>query len=226
MLQAGDHIKVNRKLYWHHGIYCGNNEVIHYTPGADGGVADMLLGEGVVCLDSLDSFADGSDVKVVHYKSCADRRVVLRRARGRLGEREYNLVTNNCEHFATWCKTGSRSSQQVNTGVRTAAKSVAPHAAKALVKHSSKEGLKQMARSNVASNIVFGLAELTVDTVRYANGSIDKEEFQRNTAGNVSSTGGAIGGAAIGTAICPGVGTVIGGFLGGILGGQAGRSLF
>lgn len=36
------------------------------------------------------------------------------RARTRLGESRYNVVTNNCEHFAIWCKTGVHESMQVN----------------------------------------------------------------------------------------------------------------
>jgi hypothetical protein len=38
---------------------------------------------------------------------------VVHRAYTRLGERHYNLLFNNCEHFATWCKTGRTESQQV-----------------------------------------------------------------------------------------------------------------
>ena len=30
-----------------------------------------------------------------------------------MGEEKYNLVTNNCEHFAMWCKTGEAFSGQV-----------------------------------------------------------------------------------------------------------------
>lgn len=37
----------------------------------------------------------------------------VQRARSRLGERNYNIVTNNCEHFAIWCKTGLQESTQV-----------------------------------------------------------------------------------------------------------------
>ena len=35
------------------------------------------------------------------------------RAYSRLGERNYNLLTNNCEHFAIWCKTNISESWQV-----------------------------------------------------------------------------------------------------------------
>lgn len=38
----------------------------------------------------------------------------ITRARSRLGERAYDLVTNNCEHYAIWCKTGMRKSHQVD----------------------------------------------------------------------------------------------------------------
>ena len=41
----------------------------------------------------------------------------VRRARGELGKGGYNLLCNNCEHFAIWCKTGLKESSQVNQAV-------------------------------------------------------------------------------------------------------------
>ena len=41
------------------------------------------------------------------------------RARSRLGETSYNLFTNNCEHFAIWCKTGVSESLQVSGMLRS-----------------------------------------------------------------------------------------------------------
>lgn len=38
----------------------------------------------------------------------------IQRARKKMGERDYNLIFNNCEHFAIWCKTGVHESHQVN----------------------------------------------------------------------------------------------------------------
>lgn len=38
----------------------------------------------------------------------------VKRARSRIGERKFLLPSNNCEHFAMWCKTGVRQSYQVN----------------------------------------------------------------------------------------------------------------
>jgi hypothetical protein len=36
------------------------------------------------------------------------------RARSRPGESRYNLIFNNCEHFAFWRKTGAATSSQAN----------------------------------------------------------------------------------------------------------------
>ncbi len=50
----------------------------------------------------------------------------VERAKSRLGENEYDIALNNCEHFAFWCKTGLSDSHQVDTiiqkiaGARTA----------------------------------------------------------------------------------------------------------
>jgi hypothetical protein len=39
---------------------------------------------------------------------------VIQRAESRLGEVEYGIFENNCEHFATWCVTGEANSAQVD----------------------------------------------------------------------------------------------------------------
>ncbi|MCE9979674.1 MULTISPECIES: lecithin retinol acyltransferase family protein [Leclercia] len=38
---------------------------------------------------------------------------VVERARKEIGEQQYSLLFNNCEHFAVWCKTGLLESEQV-----------------------------------------------------------------------------------------------------------------
>lgn len=39
----------------------------------------------------------------------------IQRAKSKLGEKKYNLVANNCEHYAIWCKTGLHESHQVES---------------------------------------------------------------------------------------------------------------
>ena len=42
----------------------------------------------------------------------------VQRAKSRLGETNYKILTNNCEHFAIWCKTGVNESLQVTSMLR------------------------------------------------------------------------------------------------------------
>ncbi len=42
-----------------------------------------------------------------------DGQEVIRRARSRIGEKCYRLLTNNCEHFCEWCLHGEPRSEQV-----------------------------------------------------------------------------------------------------------------
>ena len=98
----GSHLVSSRLGYTHHGIYVGNGEVVHY-----------LLDEGVT-LSDLEEFSCGNAVWVrTHPGAPYSGEECARRALSRLGEDQYNLVFNNCEHFATWCATGEQRSPQV-----------------------------------------------------------------------------------------------------------------
>ena len=52
-------------------------------------------------------------LKRFNYQLASPSKTV-ERARSKLGEDGYNIVFNNCEHFAIWCKTGVKESHQVN----------------------------------------------------------------------------------------------------------------
>lgn len=105
----GDHIYVDRGGYEHHGIDLGDETVIHYY-APNGTKSDSL-----VRLTTLDTFAKGGAVEIRAYGIRPDPGAVVARARSMLGQSGYDLVFNNCEHFATWCVTGERSSAQVET---------------------------------------------------------------------------------------------------------------
>ena len=106
-MNRGDHLSVWRGAYSHHGIDVGGNRVIHYG-GVRGGKRNAII-----CYTTWRAFAAGNEVEVVHHRNAAAPSVVVQRAESRLGENGYNLFGNNCEHFATWCKTGRQESQQV-----------------------------------------------------------------------------------------------------------------
>lgn len=42
----------------------------------------------------------------------------IKRAQTRLGESEYSLLSNNCEHFALWCKTNISESYQISNLIK------------------------------------------------------------------------------------------------------------
>jgi len=110
----GDHIRVRRFLYYHHGVYISDKEVIHFnTPGK----GDGLLGDAEVIATSLKEFLELGLCEVRQYNSSLLEKslptdTVVKRARSRLGESGYSIVFNNCEHFARWCKVGIHRSIQ------------------------------------------------------------------------------------------------------------------
>ena len=107
-MAKGDHIWVIRPLkYTHHGIDCGDGTVIHFT-GEPGKKSDAAVARTTMAEFALDSI-----VHLREYSEKDNAETVVERAESKLGSREYNLVTNNCEHFATWCCTGKTASHQV-----------------------------------------------------------------------------------------------------------------
>ena len=91
-------------VYKHYGIDCGDGTVIHYRKPSE-----------VIEQTPLETFSQGNPVYVAEYSPgfgyIPD--VVVERAKSRLGEHDYNLLTNNCEHFTSWCKTGISDSKQI-----------------------------------------------------------------------------------------------------------------
>jgi hypothetical protein len=104
---VASHLVTPRALYSHHGIYVGNGRVIHY-----GGLAYGLR-RGPVEEVSLASFAHGRGIRIRHDLPRFDRREVVARARSRLGEHGYRILTNNCEHLCAWVMQGESRSGQV-----------------------------------------------------------------------------------------------------------------
>jgi len=104
-LAAADHLEVPRQhgLFNHHGIDLGDGTVAHYLEGRE------------ILRSPLADFSQGQPVSVVEHADASTPGVTLRRAMGRIGEQNYNLLFNNCEHFAIWCKTGRHRSSQVDS---------------------------------------------------------------------------------------------------------------
>lgn len=112
-LKIGDHLIVPGAhpgiKYAHHGIYSSNLRVIHF--GGDN-KEDAIVEE----IDLFKFIPDNKNLKRIKYKTCLPPEEVLEKARKVLNKKipwgDYNLAFNNCEHFATFCKTGDGFSLQ------------------------------------------------------------------------------------------------------------------
>ena len=120
--QIADHLFVDCGAYSHHGIYVGDNRVIHFDSTAARKLLGTVNGAPPKIVEvSLDEFSGGSEI---HIRVYDDPSTVfgpgesIARARSKLGERGYDLALNNCEHFAVWCKTGEPSSTQVDSACK------------------------------------------------------------------------------------------------------------
>jgi hypothetical protein len=119
-LPRGAHLATRRPGYMHHGIYVGNGKVIHYAGFS------RRLSRGPVEIVSVEQFAAGFGFEVVsHPFTKYSALEAVRRAASRLGERNYRLLTNNCEHFCLWCLFGQGRSEQVQACLRHPAHGVA-----------------------------------------------------------------------------------------------------
>lgn len=95
-VSLGDHLFVQRLGYTHHGLYYGQEKVIHYS------------GDSIV-IDSLQAFSGGEKILKKNWlesPASYSSTKILARAISRMGENKYNLIFNNCEHFVRWCRRG------------------------------------------------------------------------------------------------------------------------
>lgn len=120
--KKGDHLKTSRTGYSHHGLYLGNNKVIHYK-GLEKDIfsTDTLkngISKGEIQITDIEDFTLGNKVQAVkHQKTKYNIDERIERAKSKLGEDNYNFFSNNCEHFVHWCIDGEKKSIQVRSWV-------------------------------------------------------------------------------------------------------------
>lgn len=96
-IHLASHLCIHHGIYSHHGLYKGEREVIHYS-------------KGEVQIIGLEDFLQDYDWEVIDSPIKYDEEKIVERALSRLGEREYNVILNNCEHFVIWCRSGTEES--------------------------------------------------------------------------------------------------------------------
>ena len=107
----GDMIRVKVGSIYHYGIYVSDAEVIQFglSPSRRIGLSDADV---AVCISNIDDFlADGFlEIGVPERKDKKrfSPKKTVEIARARVGEKGYNIIYNNCEHFAYECFCGEK----------------------------------------------------------------------------------------------------------------------
>lgn len=157
LIPEGLHIYVHRHGYTHHGIYIGDGKVIHFVGPKAGPTRackkcgfSRNTGHGVV-ETCLECFLHGGSLcrynynvprmilSITSHTMCPNCTTTERSKSGseivetakeklKEGFGKYNLLSNNCEHFATFCSTGTAFSQQVKHTAALAASPLLPPA--------------------------------------------------------------------------------------------------
>ena len=97
-------------IYKHYGIEIENNQVIHFV-----GTSYLTRRKSKIEKTTLDEFSRNGKIQIVNkYKKKFSNKEIVQRAKSKLNTNfeGYSIKTNNCEHFATWCATGIKQSQQ------------------------------------------------------------------------------------------------------------------
>ncbi len=111
-LLPGSIIRAFRGFYFHYGVYVGDNRVVHFCSTSE---YELDADSADVIETSFSQFSKGDLVSVdTQEKPLFEGDEIVRRARMSIGTKlgTYNLLSNNCEHFANWCRCGKLVSHQ------------------------------------------------------------------------------------------------------------------
>lgn len=119
MPRFGDMIRVAAGQFYHYGIYVSDEEIIQFGPTPD--AAHSLLDKDIrVCTSDINGFLNGGFLEVASLSLserliAASPKEIVARARRKLGAGGYDILANNCEHFANNCVFGKKTSEQVDS---------------------------------------------------------------------------------------------------------------
>lgn len=102
-LEPGDHIRVKRAYYYHHGVYVGDGMVVHYTGEDNDSISEPE--KVLVRKTTLEFFARGEIVEKAQpgffeKKYKLSQKQALENANMAIGQSNYDFLHNNCEDLA------------------------------------------------------------------------------------------------------------------------------
>jgi hypothetical protein len=159
-------------------------------------------------------------VHVVSHRERLDREETANRALGQVGRGGYDLVFDNCEHFALWCVCGSEASRQVEQVVERLAAAAVKFAVTGAVRGASQAGLRGVLRGATPWMLAADAAQLATEAMGHHVGFHDPRH--RRAAGRAVGMATSIGLGAVGGP----VGMAVGGglWLAGEMFGEVSRS--
>ena len=114
-----DMIRFKMGNFYHYGIFVSEDEVIQFglAPIAR---PNIKACDVEVCVSDIDTFLCGGFLEVgvpekKELKKLRSPDQIVSAARARLGEKNYNVIHNNCEHFAYECTFGEKYCSQTDT---------------------------------------------------------------------------------------------------------------
>lgn len=116
-LTPGAQVRVRRSGYYHHGIYIGNGEIVHF----DGSPNEQDAAAVRVRRTGMEEFLRGGLPELRIYGR-AERKMlrapdeIAAAALSAVGRGGYDYRTNNCEHFSNECAFGEHYSRQSGEG--------------------------------------------------------------------------------------------------------------
>ena len=263
LLHKADLIAFPRKVlsdtdwmgYWHLAIVESvdtrnkNLIVIHYQPVFDESYKSnsrqpTKFEKGVVTRTELDFLNEKIWTVELDPNYCLPADIVIELARSRIGEKDYDILINNCESFAFWCKTGSNYSSQARTAKKIALQQGSRAIAKVAVRKVAERSLTtSLLRSNAAAFGVraarvprFGGLFVAADVAvtagfaardimkakrKFEEGKINQDEYERAVNTRMTVTAGDMTCSVLGTLL----GTALGGPVGAVIGGTIGSGI-
>ena len=110
--EFGDMVRVKMSFYYHYGIYKDPETVIQFGRRNNGNTPPDEI---AVLITGIDEFSEGEFVETskLDFSEKRKRRSpekTVELALSRVGEKGYNILNNNCEHFAYDCMFGEKRS--------------------------------------------------------------------------------------------------------------------
>ncbi|XP_071126695.1 phospholipase A and acyltransferase 2-like [Mytilus edulis] len=121
-LEEGDLISIKENILFSHNhwaVYAGDDMVVHLS-----GKNDVSSEFAFVKLENFWKVVGNSKAKKNNKKD--NKRTpfrgedIVERALSRIGPNAYNVLWNNCEHFASWCRYDKKRSAQVDKALTVA----------------------------------------------------------------------------------------------------------